>query len=211
MFGLFKRRPKLIGQFTIRVFQPNSRQVSVEYNGSPINRADGLWLRGLYAAKWLFTASDADTTAAVLASMAAGARKLHEDKDLGVAKAVGVELVPNEKAAYSRHKIFTIIVYKGPDLDKPLIQTNLPSDTTLGDVVATIAAFNDSWLSNYGIKPEGFGVRSYLQFCEGFLDYYYSDPLAYTSPESIYQAALKAELFAMSTALGLMGMVEDQA
>jgi len=209
MFGAFKKRPRELGAFTLRVYQPQGREVSVSYRGEPVSKAHGLWLRGLFASKWLYTVSDVDTTAHVMSAIAQGCLKLDEEQDHHVGRSAGFELLPEGRALTTRHKTFNILVLDAPKLGKPIIDTNLPSDTTLGDVVATVAAFNESWFRQYKVTGDDLGAKSYLNFFGGFLEYYHSDPLAFRDPQSIFQAAMKADIYAMSDVIGLMGLAEE--
>jgi len=207
VFGFFKNGPQRVGDFRLRVFAASGSDVSVTYYGQGLSKSNGLFVRGLYAAKMLYTLSDDDITALVLAAIMNGCRRLDERKSIDVGLAAGVTLVSEGRSLFTRHREVRVDVYTG-SRKTPAIQTHLPNDLAAGDVIATIAAFNEAWLHQYDVSPTSFTTRSYLQFFHGFLQYYYEDPLAYRSPQSIIQAPQRGILAAYSTSMGVSGLAE---
>jgi hypothetical protein len=196
MFGLFKPRARQVGAYKIHVFQPNWDECSVDYAGERIEKAHDLLLRGFYLAKTLYTVRDADATALTLAHVARLCRKLDENGSLADKESLGVELQGG--AFFRRHSTFLVDVYMQEEI--PWIQTHLPSGGAVGEVLASVAAFNLSWLRAHSSTPGDYSAKAALRFFVGLIGYYDQDPLAFTSEQSIYQAPLKAYTLAMSSA-----------
>lgn len=210
MFGLFRRPNPQIGTFTLKVYQPDVSEVSVEYVGERLSKREQLWLRGLYTSKSLFTLGRSEASFAVLASIGAFCRRLDEEKSVQIGQACGVSLVPEGRDLVARSKSLEIKVLRGPKFPLPVIDTPLPSDITHGDVAASIVAFAESWLRDTKTSADGFSATSFLQFWGGFLSFYMPDPEAILDPQSIIKAAFKSLTFAEANALGVMGLVEEE-
>ena len=208
MFGLFQKRPHTLGTYSIKVYRPKGTSVSASYSGSKLPKAHSLFLRGLYIAKTMFALSDPEFTAYALATISKGCLHLQDNESTDITSAIGVEVVPEGRSLTERFLSLSIDVVQGPKFDLPVVQNDLPGDVTAGDLLASIAAFNELWLSENDVQVGDFATRSFLQFFGGFLSYYDNDPAAFLDPQSIIQAPMKAYVMANSNALGLMGLAD---
>lgn len=209
MFGLFQKRPVSIGNFSLNVYRNSGVDVSVEYSGEQLGKGESLFLRALYAAKTMYTASNAELSAYVLAAIKEGCLYFDNGEGTDIASVLNVNLVPQGRALVERYTSYGIQVIRNPKLDLPVIQTDTPSEATYADLYVTIAAFNESWLHEYSVTPGTFAAKSFLQFFAGFVSYYDHDQTAYTDPQSIIQAPMKAYFFANANAMGLAGLIEE--
>ena len=210
MFGLFQKKPHVLGTYSFKVFQGEGSEVSISYQGQKLNKTDSLFLRGLYAAETMYTASDAEVSALILLMIAGGCVHLSEGKGTDTASVADVQLVPDGRSLVKRYTEHSIRVAKKSQTDLPMMQTVRPKETTYGDMIAAVAAFNESWLSEHGVELDDLAVKSYLQFFGGFFNYYDEDPIAFRDPQSVFQAPMKAYIFANSNVVGLMGLADDQ-
>ena len=209
MFGLFKPRPRRIGEYGIRVFQPDWDECSVEYRGDVLGKGDDVLLRGYYVAKTLFTVSDVEATATTLAHIARLCRQLDEGGPLDDRVVMGVDLVPDGRALVQRFSTFKVDVLRS---DKVLfIETHISQGIAVGELLASVVAFNLSWLQRHRVTPGSLAAQAALQFFVGMLQYYDTDPLAFTSAQSVYQAPIRAYALANSNAVGLMGLADEAA
>ena len=209
MFGFLKARPRRIGAYTIRVFQPDWDECSVEYVGGTISKSHDLLLRGFYISKTLFTVGNVEAAAMMLAFVARLCRQLDEGAALDDDTTLGVRLVHSRQALVKRYSQFEIGVHASDQV--PTIETDLPQGLAVGEVLASAAAFTLSWFQRHGVSPDSMSAKASLQFFVGLLQYYDQDPLAFRSAQSVFQAPFKAYVLANSNIVGLMGLDDSES
>jgi hypothetical protein len=170
VFGIFSKGPQLVGTYSMKVLVATGTEVCVAYDGDWLPKDHSLLLRGLYAAKSMYTASDNEVSAYVLSAIAKGCICLDEDDSSEVTSAAGVTVVPEGRTLTGRYREHIVdVVRERKTAAVPMIQTRLPGDGTAGDLIATVAAFNQSWLSENRVEPGTLAAKSFLQFFSGFL------------------------------------------
>jgi len=211
MFGFWKGRAEFLGKYSIKVYQGSGMDASVDYSGKPLRKADSLFIRGLYVSKTLHTVSNTEFTGLILSAIADGCLHLENERGIDIGTPAGISLVPGGRMLTARFHEHTVNVVKGPDLDMPVIQTNLPQSATPADLAVAMIVFSEQWLHDFEVVTGDFAAKAFLQFFIGLLSYYQDDPTGFKSQESVFQAPIKAYMLAHSSFLGFAGLAEEDS
>lgn len=207
MFGLFGSRPRPTGTYSIKVYQPQREQISIAYTGGKLKKAEGLYARGLFAAKVLYDAKDPEFTVYLFAEIAGICKALDENR-LGADTALSL-LVPDGRAMVQRYLETKVEIVHDKTSSFPYIGVVYADGVTVHDLLVAVPRLFAHWLIEHEISKGTFSALSLLQFLNGFLSYYHEDPIAFLSPESTHQAAAKGYVWANASALGMIGLTDE--
>lgn len=201
--------PGEIGCYTVRVYLNKGTEVSIDYEGRKLRKDGALYVRGVYASQLMFAASNHHLTAYILSTIAKGCLHLQDETGLDIASAVAVSVISSGRALVERYKTVYIRVFEEPGSDRPSIAVEVPDELSFGDMIASVAAFNEVWLRTYCTDVDDLSIHPFLLFFAGFIDYYDSDVLAFQDEQSTFQAPMKGWVYAHSKTVGLWGLHEE--